>query len=172
MATSFSLSNLLSFPLPSSSSLLHKHPPQPKLLVPNSLPLKSKSNSLGVTCGFLSAELGSAICGGHASTTVHCSSQYNVEVYVEDEEPDERDLSQFTREVLRAGILQEVSRRRHYENAAEKKKRKRKEAARRDKRRRNPQRFNPNFPGDDDEVEVGEKEEEDNWELPEEDITF
>ncbi|KAL6518034.1 hypothetical protein OROMI_033735 [Orobanche minor] len=91
------------------------------------------------------------------------SSGYNVEVIVGDNEHEERLVSRFRREVLRAGVLQECKRRRFFENSQEKRKRKTREAARRNRKRR-PR---PRFLRDEDKAETSKKKEDsaaDNWE--------
>ncbi|CAH1437784.1 unnamed protein product [Lactuca virosa] len=85
-------------------------------------------------------------------------------VIVEDNEPEEKLLGRFRREVMKAGVIQECKRRRYFENKQEEKKRKTREAAKRNRRRRTPFR-NPN----DDKVEsVNKKREDDddNWDMP------
>ena len=61
--------------------------------------------------------------------------------YVEENEPEERLLNRFRREVMRAGVIQECKRRRFFENKQEEKKRKSREAAKRKSRSR----FVPSF---------------------------
>lgn len=60
---------------------------------------------------------------------------YNVQVIVEENEHEERLLSRFRREVMRAGVIQESKRRRFFENPHDKKKRKSREAAKRNSKR-------------------------------------
>ncbi|KAL2932920.1 30S ribosomal protein S21 chloroplastic [Bienertia sinuspersici] len=59
---------------------------------------------------------------------------YNVQVIVEENEPEDRLLNRFRREVSKAGVIQECKRRRWFENAHDKKKRKSREAARRNRK--------------------------------------
>lgn len=66
------------------------------------------------------------------------ASPFNVQVVVEDDEPEERLLNRFRREVMRAGIIQECKRRRFHENKQDEKKRKVREAAKRKSRARYP----------------------------------
>lgn len=54
---------------------------------------------------------------------------------MEDNEPEERLLNRFRREVMRAGVIQECKRRRYHENKQEEKKRKTREAHKRNRRR-------------------------------------
>lgn len=86
--------------------------------------------------GSLPAELSSIICPSLAySNTLFFQSAYNVQVIVDDNEPEERLLNRFRREVMRAGIVQECKRRRFFENKQDEKKRKSREAAKRNRRR-------------------------------------
>lgn len=62
-------------------------------------------------------------------------SAYNVQVIVDDNEPEERLLGRFRREVMRAGVIQECKRRRFHENTQDVRKRKTREAAKRNRRR-------------------------------------
>ncbi|KAL8474862.1 hypothetical protein ACS0TY_031326 [Phlomoides rotata] len=93
-------------------------------------------------------------------------SGYNVQVIVDDNEPGERLIGRFRREVMRAGVIQECKRRRFFENKQEEKKRRTRDAAKRNRRRR-PQSRMP-FQ-DKQEVSKTKKsdEDEDNWDLPE-----
>ncbi|PWA67487.1 Ribosomal protein S21 [Artemisia annua] len=110
-------------------------------------------------------QLMSVVCPSLAyANTLYFRSAYNVQVIVEDNEPEEKLLGRFRREVMKAGVIQECKRRRYFENKQEEKKRKHREAAKRNRRRRTPFR-NPN----DDKVEgVSKKREDDNdnWEMP------
>ncbi|KAJ6424088.1 hypothetical protein OIU84_024964 [Salix udensis] len=115
MATSLSLPNFLSFFLPSN--------PPPKTAVPP--PQLSFSTPQAQKYGSLLVSQESA--GGHGA--------YNVQVIVEDNEPEERLLNRFRREVMRAGVIQECKRRRFHENKQEEKKRKIREAHKRNRRR-------------------------------------
>lgn len=54
---------------------------------------------------------------------------------MEDNEPEEKLLNRFRREVMRAGVIQECKRRRFFENKQDEKKRKTREAAKRNRRR-------------------------------------
>ncbi|GFZ11953.1 hypothetical protein Acr_23g0003380 [Actinidia rufa] len=66
---------------------------------------------------------------------VFFKSTFNVHVDVGEDEPEEVLVSRFRREVFRAGVIQEVKRRRFFENMKDKKKRKSQEAAKRNRRR-------------------------------------
>ena len=60
---------------------------------------------------------------------------YNVQIIVEENEPEEKLINRFRRQVLRAGVIQECKRRRWFENSQDKRKRKSREAAKRNRRR-------------------------------------
>ena len=60
---------------------------------------------------------------------------YNVEIIVGENEPEDKLINRFKREVFKAGVIQECKRRRFFENNHDKRKRKAKEAARRNSRR-------------------------------------
>ncbi|KAH0843424.1 hypothetical protein HID58_092033 [Brassica napus] len=98
------------------------------------------------------------------------SGNYNVEVVPKDGETEEQLVNDFKRSVFRAGVLQETRRRRFFESAQEKRKRKTKEAAKKYRKRRpNPKPKQHSAPS---EVTKSrrEVEEDDNWELPPEEI--
>lgn len=106
------------------------------------------------------------------SNTLFFRSAYNVQVLVDENEPEERLLNRFRREVMRAGVIQECKRRRFFENSQDKEKRKSREAAKRNSRRRRPQ-FRGPFQGKEDAVKVEKKEDdEDNWDMPEDAAPF
>ncbi|XP_071707769.1 small ribosomal subunit protein bS21c-like [Rutidosis leptorrhynchoides] len=169
MASS-ALSNLLSLLTP------FKSPPQqqqPSKLPPSHMSLSTDSNpkqtftpiSNSNSNSNSSNELMSVVCPSLAyANTLYFNSAYNVQVIVEDNEPEEKLLGRFRREVMKAGVIQECKRRRYFENKQEEKKRKHREAAKRNRRRRTPFR-NPN----EDKVEgVNKKREDDddNWDMP------
>ncbi|GKE19122.1 30S ribosomal protein S21, chloroplastic-like protein, partial [Tanacetum coccineum] len=82
-----------------------------------------------------SNELMSVVCPSLAyANTLYFRSAYNVQVIVEDNEPEEKLLGRFRREVMKAGVIQECKRRRYFENKQEEKKRKHREAAKRNRR--------------------------------------
>lgn len=58
-----------------------------------------------------------------------------MQVIVDENESEERLLNRFRREVMRAGVIQEVKRRRYFENTQDEKKRRTRDAAKRNKRR-------------------------------------
>ncbi|KAL5543982.1 hypothetical protein UlMin_007766 [Ulmus minor] len=81
-------------------------------------------------------DIGTVVCPSLAnSNTFFFKSAYNVQVIPQENEPEEKLLGRFRREVLRAGVLQESKRRRFFENSQEKRKRKARDAARRNRRR-------------------------------------
>ncbi|CAH9054592.1 unnamed protein product [Cuscuta epithymum] len=89
-------------------------------------------------------------------------SPCNVEIIVEENEPEESLVGRFRREVIRAGVLQECRYRRFFESNQDKKKRKSRNAARRNRKRR----FQPKFQQgvmDRTQEEGGYKSDEDNW---------
>ncbi|KAK4751349.1 hypothetical protein SAY87_004831 [Trapa incisa] len=92
---------------------------------------------------------------------------YNVQVVVEDNEPEERLLGRFRREVMKAGVIQECKRRRFFENKHDEIKRKSREAAKRNRKRRPPPRISASTKA---ETSTNKKndDDEDNWDLPEE----
>ncbi|KAK9155476.1 hypothetical protein Sjap_002956 [Stephania japonica] len=96
-------------------------------------------------------------------------SAYNVMIMVDEEEPEEALLRRFKREVSKAGVIQECKRRRFFENKQEEKKRKAREAGRRNRRRR----FGPRFSGPPrGETATPKKadEDNDNWDMPDENL--
>lgn len=145
MATSLSFSNFRSFLLPSNPP--PKTPPPPQLSITSrlthSLSQKSKDKLIPLVAqedhshsGSLSPELASVTCPSLAyANTLFFKSAYNVQVIVDENEPEERLLNRFRREVMKAGVIQECKRRRFYENKQDEKKRKSREAAKRNRRR-------------------------------------
>lgn len=142
-ASSSPLSNFLSFIFPTKPPPQHKAPP-PQL----SLSAPHKDNKLTTTTtqygqqGSVAqvepekSSLSSVICPSLAyANTLFFNSAYNVQVVVDDNEPEERLLNRFRREVMRAGVIQECKRRRFHENKQDEKKRKSREAAKRNRRR-------------------------------------
>ncbi|KAF3622042.1 30S ribosomal protein S21, chloroplastic [Capsicum annuum] len=90
------------------------------------LPLTSSSDS----------DVSAVICPSLANAnTLYFRSAYNVQVIVGDNEPEEKLLGRFRREVMRAGVIQECKRRRYFENAQDEKKRRSRDAAKRNRRR-------------------------------------
>ncbi|KAH6823784.1 Ribosomal protein S21 family protein [Perilla frutescens var. hirtella] len=177
MATS-SIANLFSFFNPS------KPPSPPPVPAPKFPPLHlstaapPSSNTRSVWAPLVlsneaqsppscSADVAAVVCPSLAhANMMFFRSGYNVQVIVDDKEPEERLLGRFRREVMRAGVIQECKRRRFFENKQEEKKRKTREAARRNRRRR-PQ---ARLPAQDRQEGMKSKKDddsEDNWDLPE-----
>ncbi|KAE8720143.1 30S ribosomal protein S21 [Hibiscus syriacus] len=69
------------------------------------------------------------------ANTLFFRSAYNVQVIMDDNEPEERLLNRFRRDVMRAGVIQVCKRRKFFENKQDDKKRKSREAAKRNRRR-------------------------------------
>ncbi|PRW59257.1 30S ribosomal S21 [Chlorella sorokiniana] len=69
-----------------------------------------------------------AACSNGQRTTMKSKSTYQVMVVVGDDEPQDNALKRFRREVMTAGVIPEVRRRRYFENSVDAKKRKVKEA--------------------------------------------
>lgn len=69
------------------------------------------------------------------TAVVVAAKGYNVQILVDENEGEESIFRRFRREVMRAGVLQEIKRRRRYESKTDEKKRKAREAGRRNRRR-------------------------------------
>ncbi|KAL2505381.1 Ribosomal protein S21 family protein [Abeliophyllum distichum] len=186
MATS-SIANLFSFFTPS------KQPPPQPLLTPAITPpshlsttttttskkegraplvLSNENDSNSLLSSSCYSDVISAVCPSLAyANTLLFRSAYNVQVFVDDNEPEEKLLNRFRREVMKAGVIQECKRRRFFENTQDEKKRKSREAAKRNRSRRFQPRSNTQ---DRLEISKNKKEdgEKDNWELPEGDIPY
>ncbi|KAF7805987.1 30S ribosomal protein S21, chloroplastic-like [Senna tora] len=100
------------------------------------------------------------------SNTLFFKSAYNVQVIVGENEPEDKLLNRFRKEVLKAGVIQESKRRRFFENHHDKKKRKAREAARRNRKRRPQSRAPPQNKDEAPKMKKDDEEEYDNWELP------
>ncbi|CAN1273427.1 30S ribosomal protein S21, chloroplastic [Linum perenne] len=120
-ASLLSLSNFVSFLSPSSST------PPPQLSSSSSGFTGRKRSGSGLSIGPMTSV-------AYPSLTFD-SSPYNVEIIVEEDEPEERLLGRFRREVYRAGIIQECRRRRYFENKQDEKKRRTREAAKKNRMR-------------------------------------
>lgn len=70
-----------------------------------------------------------------APTPVLAAKGYNVQIVVDENEGEDSIFRRFRREVMKAGLLQEIKRRRRHENTKDKKIRKAREAGRRNRRR-------------------------------------
>lgn len=136
MATSY-LANLFSLLNPS------KPPPSaPPSRAPKLPPLHLSSHPgceplvLSNEAQSYSSDVAAVVCPSLAyANTMFFRSAYNVQVIVDDNEPEEKLLGRFRREVMRVGLIQECKRRRYFENKQEEKKRKAREAAKRNRRR-------------------------------------
>ncbi|AQK60194.1 30S ribosomal protein S21, chloroplastic [Zea mays] len=99
-----------------------------------------------------------------APTAVVAAKGFNVQILVDENEGEESIFRRFRREVMRAGVLQEIKRRRRYESKTDEKKRKAREAGRRNRRRRMMD--EPRFPEEDaDATSKARDEDNDNWEV-------
>ncbi|KAK3183795.1 hypothetical protein Dsin_031081 [Dipteronia sinensis] len=177
MATS--LSNFFSFLLPSAPPPKTPPPPPQHLSIStqtvhnqqkpkNALVSKASEESHNS----LSTELASVICPSLAyANTLYFNSAYNVQVIVDENEPEERLLGRFRREVMRAGVIQECKRRRYFENKQDEKKRKTREAAKRNRKRR-PQSRNFTPYNKEETTSKKDEDDEDNWELPVGDLPY
>ncbi|KAF7089370.1 hypothetical protein CFC21_092362 [Triticum aestivum] len=101
-----------------------------------------------------------------APTSVLAAKGYNVQIVVDENEGEDSIFRRFRREVMKAGLLQEIKRRRRHENTKDKKIRKAREAGRRNRRRRmmDDRRF-PEDEGDSEAVRTRRDEDNDNWEV-------
>lgn len=139
MAASTPLSNFFSFLLPSKPPPQPKTPPPQLHLPTQSQPRKPRDGPLSLVSqegDSSSSSIASVICPSLAySNTLFFKSAYNVQITVDENEPEDKLLNRFRREVMRAGVIQECKRRRFFENKQEEKKRKTREAAKRNRRR-------------------------------------
>ncbi|XP_073000867.1 small ribosomal subunit protein bS21c [Typha latifolia] len=101
-------------------------------------------------------------------------SGYNVQIVVDEDEPEEVLLRRFRREVSKAGVIQECKRRRFFENKQEEKKRKAREASRRNRRRRfvSGPRFTSSAPEGEAASKKASDDLDDNWDMPEGDLPY
>ncbi|KAK3413011.1 hypothetical protein EUGRSUZ_I01653 [Eucalyptus grandis] len=176
-----SLPGFLSFLLPSKPPL--PPPPPPPVLSLSTSPSPAPSQAIRKSHRESAlpappgqepptSELSSVMCPSLAyANTLFFRSAYNVQLIVADNEPEERLLNRFRREVMKAGVIQECKRRRFFENAQDEKKRKSREAAKRNRKRRP---FSRAASQNKDETATSKKsnDEGDNWDLPEEDIPY
>ncbi|KAF8083653.1 hypothetical protein N665_0759s0004 [Sinapis alba] len=176
MASSFSLTSFISSISPFKSQTKPTPPPPSSLTLPT--PTVSRKNDLATeeppSTASLSSELASVICPSLAySNTLFFSPGYNVQVFVEDNESEERLVNRFRREVMRTGVIQECKRRRYFENKQDEKKRRTRDAAKRNKKRRPQARFTQETREESAAAATKSKkkdEEEDNWEMPDGDV--
>ncbi|CAN8266282.1 unnamed protein product [Cochlearia groenlandica] len=181
MAASFSLTSFISSLSPFKSQA-KPTPPPPNLTLPNPPSVSHRRrNDLAVestaidesssSTSSLSSELASVICPSlaYSNTLFFSSSGYNVQVFVEDNESEERLVNRFRREVMRTGVIQECKRRRYFENKQDEKKRRTRDAAKRNKKRRPFTRFGQETREEAAAAATKSKkkdEVEDNWEMP------
>ncbi|KAI9100040.1 hypothetical protein K1719_024258 [Acacia pycnantha] len=178
MAVSF-LSSFFSTLLPSKSSC-----PRPTPTCPHCLPsqLRLQQSSSGTSD---LTESSSSFPSLHArdcspilypaldySNILFFKSAYNVEIIVFENEPEDRLVNRFRKEVILAGVFQECRRRRFFENQREKRKRKSREAARKNRRRRPRSRAPIQKIDEAPEKKKIDDERDDNWELPEVDLPY
>ncbi|KAJ4865780.1 Ribosomal protein S21 family protein [Raphanus sativus] len=145
MASSFSLTSFMS-----SISLFKPQtkptPPPPSLTLPTTQTVSHNrwKNDISPSRSLLPPPLlsppssrTSVICPSlaYSNTLFFSSSGYNVQVFVEDNESEERLVNRFRREVMRTGVIQECKRRRYFENKQDEKKRRTRDAAKRNKKR-------------------------------------
>ncbi|KAG2316304.1 hypothetical protein Bca52824_019426 [Brassica carinata] len=178
MAASFSLTSFISFISPFKSQT--KPTPPPNLTLPTPTVSHRRRNDLAIESmpvdePSLSSELASVICPSlaYSNTLFFSSSGYNVQVFVEDNESEERLVNRFRREVMRTGVIQECKRRRYFENKQDEKKRRTRDAAKRNKKRRPFARFTQETREEAAAAATKSKkkdDEEDNWEMPDGDV--
>ncbi|XP_057535772.1 30S ribosomal protein S21, chloroplastic-like [Amaranthus tricolor] len=96
---------------------------------------------------------------------------YNVQIIVEENEPEEKLINRFRRQVLRAGVIQECKRRRWFENSQDKRKRKSREAAKRNRRRRPQPKVSKQNNTETPKKEVHDLDD-DNWDIPEGNLPY
>ncbi|KAL0717874.1 hypothetical protein Bca4012_067196 [Brassica carinata] len=179
MAASFSLTSFISFISPFKSQT--KPTPPPSLTLPTPTVSHRRRNDLAIESmpvdePSLSSELASVICPSlaYSNTLFFSSSGYNVQVFVEDNESEERLVNRFRREVMRTGVIQECKRRRYFENKQDEKKRRTRDAAKRNKKRRPFARFTQETREEAAAAAATKSkkkdDEEDNWEMPDGDV--
>ncbi|KAJ0230126.1 Ribosomal protein S21 family protein [Hirschfeldia incana] len=184
MASSFSLTSFISSISPFKSQTKPTPPPPPSLTLPTppTVSHNRRKNDLAIeeppsnSTASLSSELASVICPSlaYSNTLFFSSSGYNVQVFVEDNESEERLVNRFRREVMRTGIIQECKRRRYFENKQDEKKRRTRDAAKRNKKRRPFAKFTQETREEAAAAATKSKkkdEEEDNWEMPDGDVS-
>ncbi|XP_022639249.1 30S ribosomal protein S21, chloroplastic [Vigna radiata var. radiata] len=104
------------------------------------------------------------------TNTLYFKSAYNVQIVVGDDEPEDRIVYRFKKEVLKAGVLQECRRRRFFENKHDKIKRKARQASRRNRKRKPRSRALAENKHDSEKKKDADGDDDtgiDNWELPE-----
>ncbi|KAL6973095.1 hypothetical protein U1Q18_027269 [Sarracenia purpurea var. burkii] len=182
--TSLAALSSLSFPSPSNPlsktpppqftlSLSSSPSPSSLTLPPSSSPsLQFRDRLIPITpqkqsfrLSQFSDDLLSVVCPSLVfANIVFFKSGYNVQVIVGENEPEEKLINRFRRDVLRAGVIQECKRRRFFESKQDEKKRKAREAAKRNRRRR-PQPKAPTVDKQGASKKKGCNEENDNWDF-------
>ncbi|XP_022736529.1 30S ribosomal protein S21, chloroplastic-like [Durio zibethinus] len=176
-----SLSSLLPQQPPPNSPSLRSPPPTLQLPRKSSgfaplisiLDPKPTSSSTCLSSSLTTAdEIAAITCPSfaYANTLFFKSGCYNVQVVVEENEPEERLLARFRRAVFKAGILQECRRRRFFENSQDKRKRKKREASKRNRKRRPQPKVSAQAKKETPKKKVDD--EDDNWELPEGNLPY
>ncbi|VFQ80029.1 unnamed protein product [Cuscuta campestris] len=180
-----SIATLSSFFLPSKPPSLRAPPLHLSLSSDNSFPilrtakgdwsplLKTADNRPLQSPPSDNFDIASVVCPSLAYANTLYFSACNVSLFVDEDEPEERLISRFRREVSKVGLIQECRRRRFFENKQEKKKRKSRDAARRNSRRRRlafedrreamARKNDTDLKND---TASDEEDEDDNWELP------
>lgn len=145
-------------------------------LRPATYPCPPSLSLLQSSSGFTTTNFGHVSFSTIAYPTLSVKySSYNVHINIVDDEPEDKLINRFRKEVIKAGVFQECRRRRFFETPQDKIKRKAREAAKRNRKRRpypkiparNRYEYDyPNKKKDDDD------EEEDNWELLDVDVPY
>ncbi|KAA8542172.1 hypothetical protein F0562_023324 [Nyssa sinensis] len=119
-----------------------------------------------------SSDLLSVVCPSLAfANALFFKSAYNVQVIVGENEPEEKLINRFRREVLKAGIIQESKRRRFFESKQDERKRKTREAAKRNRKRR-PKAKAPQQNKEAGSEKKKDDDEDDNWEFIDVDLPY
>ncbi|CAA2978750.1 30S ribosomal protein S21, chloroplastic-like [Olea europaea var. sylvestris] len=95
---------------------------------------------------------------------------WNVQILTGVNEPEEKLVGRFRREVLKAGVLQECKRRRFFESTQQKKKRKTREAAKRKMKR--PRQSKASVRVKKEDLKKKDDSEDDNWEIFDVDLPY
>ncbi|CAI9754663.1 unnamed protein product [Fraxinus pennsylvanica] len=95
---------------------------------------------------------------------------WNIQILAGVNEPEEKLVGRFRREVLKAGVLQECKRRRFFESTQQKKKRKTREAAKRKRKRRPQSKASVRVKKED--LKKKDDSEDDNWEIFDVDLPY
>lgn len=178
---------LFLLPLAKSPALPSLLPSRPHLPMParRSFPSCSAAlplQPLSVAAGQIDPAIAAVNPALRYANVLFFKSGYNVQIVVDENEPEEALLRRFRREVSKAGVIQECKRRRFFENKQEEKKRKAREAGRRNRRRRSWQRSSslpfsssssPSAAAASDAAAKKTADDlDDNWDLPEGDLPY